>query len=807
MFAMISLLVALDAQALDSLISPLEIVNGVTRSDMYDDITNALFANGNVINTIGDILWVPWYKTSSSCAVSDLQSGSNCNSGTTIDITHNCMVSDEFSQVGILIAMSKNQDKMDQFYNTLLAIKSSFGNIPAWRIYRNGDAIEPCKAGVNKNCDTASDATSRIIIALYSASNNPLFNEVQKGKYKALADQLAADMLSYEIDQNCRKSSLGYGDICYWLAAGSQAKKGGLSSTDYGYSGYYADAVIAMLMACSNSNTKYCEVAKHLTLNYLQAAKFDGAKFTVPPGRSFKWSIGTDGVPTAICTSTCNPDRWDFADAPRAFGMCQANYYSKIMNVVLPGLDNYCKIWGDTYTTNTNNVILQYYPDGKPASSGASGYYYQGLQALFTPGYDKALFKPVLDNAIKHYSILTKTWDNEACFGIYTKAFAVRALGFGIGRDMGAYSVINIVNNTSQCAPSTEICDGKDNNCNGLIDENISCNSNLPLIKQLSANCTQNNQLCSQLSDTTQNPCRTVSWSSPQGEIRIQGCEKDNGNLEVYRQIYPAGLIFRACIDNGCVDQNYGFVRISMSNTCIPSTEICDGKDNNCNGLIDENNVCQENVTSSDTSNQKNESKVGSVTFSDNKSPPTRGTTKDHSENAPVIQFSHTTELSSRNNIDREVPDIAPHGSTVKVSLRLENAEIDKKVVISEMLPVDSSLISWSIDGSLENHGDIKFMQEGRAAIWEFTASKADPVITYTLKLPSSGETATFSTVYRLPNGASDNSQGKIILSEQPSSSLFSQFKISIFLFFLSIFIMLIGFFMIRSTTESPTTN
>ncbi len=28
--------------------------------------------------------------------------------------------------------------------------------------------------------------------------------------------------------------------------------------------------------------------------------------------------------------------------------------------------------------------------------------------------------------------------------------------------------------------------------------------------------------------------------------------------------------------------------------TCVPQTEICDGKDNNCNGAIDENNVCNE---------------------------------------------------------------------------------------------------------------------------------------------------------------------------------------------------------------------
>src|SRR3989344_8381663 len=415
--------------------------NGQTRNNNYDELVNGMYSNGKVTTTIGDKLWVPWFKTSSGCQQSDLQSGNNCNSGQGIDFTHNCMVTDEFSQVGVLASMGKDQNRMNQFYNTVIATKSTFGNIPAWRIYRNGDTIEPCKSGINGNCDTASDATARIIISLYTGAKNSYFSDAAKSKYMALANKLSSDMLAYEVEQKCYPTNTGYGQACYWLAGGSQVKRGGFGSNDYAYSGYYADAITAMLMAHRQTGEqKYLEAAKSFTLNYLQAAKTDGNTFKVPPGLAFKWIVDSSGVPQATCTRVCNPDMWDFADAPRALGMCQANYYAKQMSVVLPGLDNYCKVWGDKYATNTNSITIQYNADGSPASGASSGYYYQGLQALFQPGYNTALFKPTLDNALSHYKPSTKTWDYESCYGVYTKAFAVRALGMGIGRDYNAFS-------------------------------------------------------------------------------------------------------------------------------------------------------------------------------------------------------------------------------------------------------------------------------------------------------------------------------------------------------------------------------
>src|SRR3989338_8938960 len=58
---------------------------GKTRNDNYDELVNAMYSNGKVVSSIGSNMWVPWFKTSSGCQQTDLQSGSNCNSGQGID--------------------------------------------------------------------------------------------------------------------------------------------------------------------------------------------------------------------------------------------------------------------------------------------------------------------------------------------------------------------------------------------------------------------------------------------------------------------------------------------------------------------------------------------------------------------------------------------------------------------------------------------------------------------------------------------------------------------------------------------------
>ena len=448
------------------------------------------------------------------------------------------MVTDEFSQMGILISMGKDQTRMSQFYSTVIASKSIYGNIPAWRIYRNGNTIEPCRQGINSNCDTASDGTARIIIALFTASKNTYMSDVaQKSKYAALAKKLADDMMAYEIDNTCRQTSFGV--VCHWLAGGSNVKSSGISAANFAYTGYYPDAIIAMLEAYANTNdTKYYNTAKDLTLNYLQAANFNNMAFSVPPGKSFRWVLDSGGVPKAQCTDTCNPIVWDSFDASRALGMCQANYYAKLMNVQLPNLQRYCDLLSTKYMTSPTSVPLQFYPDGS-AMPPQSGYFAQGLEALHLSGTDPASFKSALDSALSHYIPSTRTFDYSPSIGVYTQSFAVRALGMGIGRDLNAFKL-------ASASASTPAVQG---------------------ISSLKAYCTYGttNTPATVKSDITSGSCRTVVYSTSTGDVKIFACEKDNGYVEIYLQAAPLGIDFKACLANGCITKDNGFARFQPS--------------------------------------------------------------------------------------------------------------------------------------------------------------------------------------------------------------------------------------------------
>lgn len=414
-------------------------------SDSYDEFVRAI-SNTTAFNTTsiisGNKLWVPWFAQDNVCGPTNLQNGSNCNVGAT-NMTVNCMVSDEFSEVCEVYSMGKNQTLFDYCYNTLLVINSSSGQLPSWKIFRNGTTIDACDSRTNSNCDTASDASARFINALYTAANNSAFTtQASKTAYWRLATNLTSDMLRYEIDTTSRRSLYG-GNITYWLKAGTQASLGG---TDGSYTAYQSDAVIAFLQACKQTgNLTYCDVARNVTLNHLQAANFNNVTFTVPPGRSYKWENLT-GTPFANCTNTCSPDQWDSADAPRAYRMGVLPYYANISNITLPTqLTTYMGLWKIANMTNNNSVVLQFYSNGTPSASGQSGYLAQGLEAFGVSGLglnsagNLSFFNQTLRNALGHYQSSSRTMDGAACLGIYGQANSIRMLGIAIGRSDSSF--------------------------------------------------------------------------------------------------------------------------------------------------------------------------------------------------------------------------------------------------------------------------------------------------------------------------------------------------------------------------------
>jgi hypothetical protein len=180
------------------------------------------------------------------------------------------------------------------------------------------------------------------------------------------------------------------------------------------------------------------------------------------------------------------------------------------------------------------------------------------------------------------------------------------------------------------CAAQPEVCDGKDNDCDKLVDEDytpVKCGSNIGECAQGNTACVNGKVVCngakppqSELCDNKDNNCDTVvdmfaeaCYPPGDGNGCILSTKVCQGMCQIGSRLCTNGT-WGSCFGyqgpgteacNGMDDDCDGQIDEGVTNTCTdykncatystcascpqPPVEICDGVDNDCNGQVDDN--------------------------------------------------------------------------------------------------------------------------------------------------------------------------------------------------------------------------
>lgn len=394
--------------------------------------------------------------------------------------TSRCQATDEFSQVGVVLAMGQDQVSAQRFkawFHTTRELRNLTGNpntLPGWlsRVEWDNGVSMPKAAITVTQFDDASDGNIRMALALYLAANSasPWIAAADRVLYRQAANELALQIRQADFIHRHRDVR---GGVDEWLASGRKAAAnndrvwcdspnpsdcGGVS-----FAGYHGDAMILMLAAyASTCDATYLNFVTGAMQSYLYASNY-GSTFAVPPKEYAWWRNPSlpesDPSFVPLCRNTCaqaectgeGPNqevipRWDDRDAVRAVTVCKAAYYYARLGLQIPGdLDDYCEDWVGTGALN---------PVGSDPAY-VKVYAINGTLCETDPNTLKSYFNNALGTSINFFCAAgqlesrmrasLKSFDTSplrldpACASVYEPAMAIMNYGTFLGRDLGAF--------------------------------------------------------------------------------------------------------------------------------------------------------------------------------------------------------------------------------------------------------------------------------------------------------------------------------------------------------------------------------
>jgi hypothetical protein len=204
----------------------------------------------------------------------------------------------------------------------------------------------------------------------------------------------------------------------------------------------------------------------------------------------------------------------------------------------------------------------------------------------------------------KTYTLQADTYTvGETTVADYVASYSTDCAGGTINLTPGASKTCTITNTYNGCVATAEVCDGIDNDCDGSIDEDFvnlgsSCSAGVGECKTTGAYVCKADKTgtecsavtgvpASEICDNKDNDCDGLTDEEAICGSTNYYCDADEDGF--YSAMVSGSCNYFNCVPGDCVvaagdDCNDGIAVINPQ-----AAEVCDGIDNNCSGLVDEN--------------------------------------------------------------------------------------------------------------------------------------------------------------------------------------------------------------------------